>query len=259
MYIFEHKMPSVLPTDGVIFMINPDNEVNAGFTLGRTVKIPNWSGDGATLSPGIDHPIMGYIDATNIRLTEYKQVNESTLTDYEVLMYYEGNPVFFVKNEINSKIAVLPFSLNNSTLGISFYFSILMTNFFHYYFPAAFENNVYDVYSTVKLNARGSGLTLLSPEDQTTSFDTDSVSFVAYEPGTYTVTQTLISNASQTEKFYVRIASSQSNIVKVEDVLTNPNVVKKDKFTYDDLLVYLAAAITALLFIEWILQSREGF
>ena len=57
----------------------------------------------------------------------------------------------------------------------------------------------------------------------------------------------------------MRIASSQSNIVKVEDVLTNPNVVKKDKFTYDDLLVYLAAAITALLFIEWILQSREGF
>ena len=259
MYIFEHKMPSVLPTDGVIFMINPDNEVNAGFTLGRTVKIPNWSGDGATLSPGIAHPIMGYIDATNIRLTEYTQVNESTLTDYEVLMYYEGNPVFFVKNETDSKIAVLPFSLNNSTLGISFYFSILMTNFFHYYFPAAFENNAYDVYSTVTLNARGSGLTLLSPGDQTTSFDTDSVSFVAYEPGTYTVTQTLISNASQTEKFYVRIASSQSNIVKVEDVLTNPNVVKKDKFTYDDLLVYLAAAITALLFIEWILQSREGF
>lgn len=106
MYIFEHKMPSVLPTDGVIFMINPDNEINAGFTLGRTVKIPNWSGDGATLSPGIDHPIMGYIDATNIRLTEYTQVNVSTLTDYEVLMYYEGNPVFFVKNEIESKIAV---------------------------------------------------------------------------------------------------------------------------------------------------------
>lgn len=260
LYIFEHTMPNVLPTDGVVFMINPDKEVNAGFSLGRTVKIPNWSGDGETLSPGIDHPIMEYINATDIRLTEYKQVNENTMDGYDVLMYYEGNPVFFVKNETNVKIAAMPFSLNNSTLGISFYLPVLMTNFFNYYFPVTFENNSYDVYTPIELNARGSGLTLLdSNTDESISFETNPASFVAYEPGTYTIIQTLISEASQTEKFYVRIASSQSNIVKVEDVLTNPNVVKKDKFTYDDLLVYLAAAITALLFIEWILQSREGF
>lgn len=261
LYIFEHTMPNVLPTDGVVFMINPDKEVNAGFSLGRTVTISNWSGDGATLSPGVDHPLMEYINATDIRLTEYKQINENTLDGYDVLMYYEGNPVFFAKNETKAKIAVLPFSLNNSTLGVSFYLPVLMTNFFNYYFPMTLESNAYDVYSSIELNARGSGLTLLDSNNnnESISFETTPASFIAYEPGTYTVIQTLISDALQTEKFYVRITSSQSNIVNVEDVLTNPNVVRKDKFTYDDLLVYLAAAVIALLFIEWILQSREGF
>lgn len=261
LYIFEHTMPNVLPTDGVILMINPDKEVNAGFSLGRTVTLlqSQWSGDGAVLSPGVEHPIMNYVDATELRLTEYKQVNETTLDGYDVLMYYEGNPVFFVKNEVQTKIGVMAFSLNNSTLNAAFQFPVIMSNFISYYFPVTFESNMYDVYSTVEMNARGSNLKLFDVTNETISFETIPASYTAYEPGTYTVLQTLISGASQTEEFYVRIESSQSNIFCKEDVLTNPNVIKKDKFVYDDLLVYLAAAVIALLFIEWILQSREGF
>lgn len=260
LYIFEHTMPNVLPTDGVVLMINPDKEVNAGFSLGRQVTISNWSGDGAVLSPGVEHPIMNYVDATELRLTAYTQVNETTLDGYDVLMYYEGNPVFFVKNEASTKIGVMTFSLNTSTLNAAFQFPVIIANFIDYYFPVTLESNAYDVYDSVELNARGNNLKVFdSYNKEWEPTDALSASFVAYEPGTYTVMQDLISGETQSEKFYVRIASSQSNIVNTEDVLTNPNVIKQDKFTYDDLLVYLAAAVVALLFIEWILQSRAGF
>ena len=258
LYIFEHQMPQTLPTDGVVFMMDPDVSADAGFTVGRVVDVPNWTGDGASLAQGIEHPIISNVNVSSILVTRYTQIPENSLDGYDVLMYFEGNPVFFVKNEVNTKIAVMAFSLHYSNLPISLYFPIMMYNFFDYFFPATFEGNLFNVYDTVTLNARGTELTVTHADGEEVSVNEFPAQIVLENVGTYVVTQRLISGGMQTERFYVTIPRLQSNIVRTEEALEDVYRPEEEGMTYDDLMVYIAAVAVALLMIEWLLQWRKG-
>lgn len=267
-YIFEHTMPTELPTDGVVFMADPDRSAGGGFTLEGKTPVPNWSGDGATLAPGAEHPILNYLQVEQIRITEYARVNENSLDGYDVLMYYEGNPVFFVRNDAKTKIAVLAFSINKSTLADPVLRSVLMSNMFEYYFPATVQvpgalpgdelRFAFDVYDTVNVQARGEQMTIIDPDSVVQEPETLPCELNLLKPGTYTLTQTIISDAVLSEQIYVRIPQSQSNIKKTEDLLAEPNVERTTGIFYEDILVYVAAAVLALLFLEYWLQSRSG-
>lgn len=265
LYLYEHKMPDSMPQDGIVFMFDPDRAVDAGFTMGAKKAIANWQGDGESLALGEVHPITRYVNVSEIKLSEYTYIDEASLEGYTTLMYYQGVPVTFVKNEADKKIVVMAFDINKSNLGVSPYFPMLMYNLFDYFFPKTFEAASYDVYSSVELNARGEELTVTSPyPDSTDTVYADfPATIYADKPGTYTVTQRLMTapNAearTMTERFYVRVASEQSNIEREEDALRSPQVDIKVEKTYDDLLIWFAAALFAFVFIEWWLQSRKG-
>ncbi len=260
LYIFEHQMPDELPTDGVVFMLDPDKPADAGFTMGQVVTLPesSWSGDGAALTQGVDHPIMDGVDATSILLTQYTQIREESLDGYDVLMYFEGTPVFFVKNETDRKIGVMSFSLHYSTLAVSLYFPMIMTNFIDYFFPATTESNAFDVYETVQLNARGTQLTVTDPQNEQQTFNVTPVELTLGHIGTYTITQRLMTGNTQTEMLYVTIPRLQSNIARTEDQLSPLYRPPQEGISYDDLMVYFAAVAVALLMLEWLLQWRKG-
>ena len=57
----------------------------------------------------------------------------------------------------------------------------------------------------------------------------------------------------------MKIPAAQSNIKRNEDSLANLYIVPKEQVIDEDLLIYFAAALVALLFLEWLLQSREQF
>ena len=62
-----------------------------------------------------------------------------------------------------------------------------------------------------------------------------------------------------TDNFYVKIPSAESNIFMVEDSIVNPfQTYNRDDF-YRDLLLYVAGALVALLFVEWLLQIKDNF
>lgn len=260
LYIFEHVMPNKLPTDGIVFMVDPDKAAGAGFTITRNdVHIPNWSGDGAALAAGKEHPIMNFIDASAFRVTSYTQIDENSLDDgYEVLMYYEGNPVFFIKDEPDTKIAVMSIDFKMSNMSISMYFPMMLYNFFDYWLPAAFDDDVYNIYDSVKLNARGEELTVIDPDDNEKVFDTFPSELTVDGFGTYMVSQQLMNGVTLTEQFYARIDSSQSNIYRKDDVMLDPTVEDKPDRTYEFLVIYFAAVMVAVLLLEWWLQSRSG-
>ncbi len=257
-YIFENEMPEKLPTDGVVFMANPDKSLNAGFDIGRTITIQNYEGDGVSLAPGAEHPIMENTDASNIKVTRYTQVEESSLDGFDVLMYYEGNPVFFVKNEPDIKLAVLTFGTKYSTIGVDRSFPIIMSNLFAYYFPTTFPGEIYHIYDKVDFTARGTGLEVTYNAETVLLEEGSAGSLILDRLGTYTVTQDLLSGEKQIEKLYVRIASSESNIKLIEDVLPNPYVEKEDDIDINDLVLYFAAVLVGLLMLERLLQSFEG-
>ena len=80
---------------------------------------------------------------------------------------------------------------------------------------------------------------------------------VVSQPGTYTMTQYLMSGDPSIEYIYVKIPSIESNINHTEETLVNPYFFEVTEESYIDLLFYFALAVVALLFIEWWLKSRE--
>ena len=60
------------------------------------------------------------------------------------------------------------------------------------------------------------------------------------------------------EKIYVRVPRAESNIWNSADSLSEPNRKETEEDSYKNLIVYFAGALVALLFIEWLLQSRES-
>jgi hypothetical protein len=77
-------------------------------------------------------------------------------------------------------------------------------------------------------------------------------------PGTYELTQELLSGDIVKEKFFVKIPAMESNIRKIEETLPDLDRPEEKKDTYIDWLVYLAGAMVLLLFAEWWLQSRDN-
>lgn len=249
-YIFEHEMPSELPTDGVVLLVDPNSSpAGSGITLGGTV-----SGD-FTFAPGEEHDITRYLDALTISVTKYTRITSYT-DDYIPLIYCGGEPVFLVKDEPLSKVAVLSFSVNNSTHAVLPAFPIMLANMFEYFFPVTVESHAFEVGDTVTLNSRGTSLIVSGPSGTFTA-ESFPYEYRLTVPGAYTLSQTPLSGQVVIERIFVKIPAIESNIAREEDVLINPSYEEKKAVVDKDLLVYLAAALVALLFIEWFLHSRE--
>ncbi len=268
LYIFEHRMPKVLPTDGIVFLLNPDPTL-------QNNQLPTDSGLQVTgvnefkrqiyLAKEQDHPLSNYMNVEDI--TVYKLVNLLYEPDYEVLWWCESQPALLVKDvdatetSSASKVVVMPFSLHDSNITVTKEYPVLFYNLIEYFLPSTVEKNTFDVGKNVTLNARGEELLVLREGDDKENmkvFKEFPASLVADIPGTYTLSQTTFSGKAVTEKIFVKIPAEESNIRKVEAGLGKPSQNKQDEKAYNDLLLYIAAALVAILFIEWWLQSREN-
>ena len=135
-YIFEHSMPSVLPKDGVVFLVNPDTVPRGlDLTVGGSIN-----GD-FTMTGGVVNPVMEYVDATAITATTYRPITSSE--GFETLMYCEGDAVFAVRNAEDMKAAVLTLNLNTSNLAVLYQFPTMLANMFDYFIPQTVETVSY--------------------------------------------------------------------------------------------------------------------
>lgn len=251
-YIFEHKIPDILPTDGLVLLVNP---TTIPFGAGLSV-IGDRGGATYYCKSGPKHEITNGLDLSQIQVTRYKSIITED-DSYTPIMYCGDEPAFLIKNEVNSKIAVLSFSLNYSDFPMLFEFPIVMFNFFNYYFPATVSSNLLQVGDTLELNMRGKDMKVTYPGGEIVP-DSYPAKVQLSVPGLYTVTQEVISGESVSNNVYVKIAASESNVKREYDTLTKPYVPKDDKTEDLDLLIYFASALVALLFIEWWLQSRDS-
>lgn len=254
-YIYEHMMPSLMPTDGVVLLANPDPEsvpTTAGFRMGSIKGFYDETG----LSAGESHPIMTGITAEMISVTRYFPITSAD--GFTTLMTCQGDPVLIAKNDPDSKVAVMSFSLNYSNLAVMLEFPLMMYNMVEYYMPSTVTTHIFDVGSTVTLGARAETLFVTGP-----NLDSVFTEFPATvqlnNPGVYTVSQTILSGNEIIENFYVRIPAEESNILLVVDSLQNPIFFEAEEDSNLDLLIYLAIALVVLLFAEWWLHTREQY
>jgi hypothetical protein len=255
-YIFEHQMPKTLPTDGLLILANPDSLPSiTGLRLGGTFQSQN--GQELPLSPGDDHVLMDGINAESITVTKFKEFTNAD--GYVPLMYCQGKAVVMAKNEPDQKIVAMSFSLNYSNFSMLLEFPLFMYNILEYYIPSTLTSTVYEVNDTVSLNSRSEFLLLTDPNNKETEMRTFPDNVLLKTPGLYKVSQTPISGEEISEYFFVKLPAAESNINTSEDTLSNPFFVEREEIDNQDLLLYFALALVALLLAEWWLQSREQF
>jgi hypothetical protein len=255
-YIFEHTMPKIMPTDGLVILCDPDvAPPGAGFYLGNGVQ----SKSEIFMIPGEDenHPLLKKIDPSQISLTKVREITNFGAS-YIPLMYCDKYPVMLASVAEGEKIVVLPFSLNHSNLPVIKEFPTLILNMLEYYIPSTLEGFLYEVNDTVPVNSRSPELGIEGPGVDVKWTQFPNTLFVT-EPGVYTFTQTPISGEDVIESIYVKIPAAESNIHAVVDTLENPYVEYEPEILDLDLVYYFAMALVILLFCEWLLQLKEYF
>lgn len=256
----ESRLPTKLPTDGVVVLIDPDPEKlpkGTGITFGGEQVHPK----GKTLTSdemSEAHPVMKNMNAENIEVTVFKEMN---LSGFDTLMYCNSKPVVAVRNEKDSKMAVVGFSVHYSTFAIKKEFPLFLYNLIGYFMPSTLEKTNFEVNETVNLNARGDELKV--NREGVGAIDGSPIkefpaSIQVALPGTYSFEQTIYSGATIKEYIYVHIPVAESNISERGDALLEPERTHDDIEYFKDLMFYFAAAMVALLFAEWWLQSREN-
>ncbi|MCH5165128.1 MAG: VWA domain-containing protein [Clostridiales bacterium] len=265
LYIFEHTMPEDMPQDGVVVLINPDKVprgLDVTMDFARPVKGEFW------MAPGVSHPITQYLDLTEIYVSKYTRVLDYD-DSFVPILYGGSDPVMLAKNEADSKVVILSFSLNFSSLPASIHLATMFRNIFDYYMPVTVtgtgsssilsSRNVYDVNEEIVLRARGPQLDLIGGGLEL-SFKTPpgaSEIIKMSRSGTYTVTQELISGVIISDNFFVQIPKNESYITKEVDIFVTRVEKKSKEMALDDLIVYFAAVMILLMVAEWWLHSRE--
>ncbi len=260
-YIFEHSVPQTLPTDGICMLVNPDvAPENSGIvSFGNEINLESLEETRTYLQADSNHAtLMAGITATNISIRQYRKIEFDD--SYETLMSFDNQPVFAVRNEGKSKTVVMSFSVHYSNFVITKEFPMMMYNLFQYYYPPTVNGNAFEVNEKVQLNARENWLNV---EHDNSGAKIEFLEFPAVldvdVPGTYTLTQENVFEPSKLieEKIFVKIPSTESNICYLADTLPMPYNKIDETDYFDDLLLYIAAALVAVLFIEWWLQSRD--
>ena len=254
LYIFEHTMPDVLPTDGVVLLVDPNKAPDgSGLRIGEAIPVKSDS----TLATGTTHDLMKFVDSSRITVAKYNQILSAD--GYQELAYYNGNPVLLAKNEQNAKVIVWAFDLNYSNLCAIPDFSFMMYNLINYYIPSTLTSSSFEIGDNVAFHARGTELKVTGNGEEH-AFDEAEGSMIVNHPGTYTVTQKPMQGDHLIiENFFVKIPSAESNITKEVDALPMMNVERNVELKHEDLLFYFAIALVTFMFAEWYLQSKKTY
>ena len=258
LYIFEHTMPDSVPTDGVVVLLDPDKgPKGSGIVMESGVK--TYSTGEIYLFQEDDDVLLNGVTAGNISLTQFRPFT-SFDDSYKVLLSADDDPVLIAKNEGDSKIIAMNFSVHYSNLALQFVsFTYFFYNLFENYIPATVVGNSFEVYESISLQSRGDSLMVTGPGiDGNITFTEFPASLNLSSPGTYTLYQQSVFGKEEYKDIFVTIPSYECNIWRQEDSFRNPYLAELNEDYYDDLILYVASAMVALLFIEWLLQAREN-
>ena len=134
---------------------------------------------------------------------------------------------------------------------------MLVYNVFEYFFPQTVKANSFEVNERVELNARGTELKV-EGYDYDKTFNTFPSYITVNTPGSYSLSQTTFAGKDVLEKIFVTIPKDECNIKKKGEAIADPYRLDDKSDFLEDLLVYIAAALVALLFIEWWLKGRDS-
>lgn len=265
-YVFETAMPEKLPKDGVVVLLDPETAPS-----GLGVRIENnpyaYFGNGGLRSEPLrsadeeGHPLLNKIVPEDVTISVFRRIGGYDAS-YKELMYTSTNePALLLKEDENSKILIMAFSVHYSNIAIRRDYPQLFLNAANYFFPEAVEKNAYEVGEKVKINARGRSVKIGDDGKDITEFPAETQFDM---PNTYRIYYTPFfeRKADDARKTYVeifvRVPMAESNVWKVEDGLNTPVKAPDASDFFKDLLLYFAIGLVSFIFIERFLHIFEG-
>lgn len=258
LYIYEHSMPKILPNDGVVMLVDPDKApAGSGLDFGMDMPL----GDGTrmyAMKQEIENPLLQGVNISRVGISSVRVTR--SISDYEILASCGNRPTIMLKENDYENVMVLAFNLHKSNFAISsgdFY--MLMRNIILHFFPSTVDGTYFQVDENITINSRVDKLTVKSFDGSEQVLEELPANISLHKPGTYELIQIPFGHVDKVvEKIYVSIPSEESNVCELEDVLYDPRKVYDANDNYNDLLVWFAAALVGLLFIEWLLQARDN-
>lgn len=243
LYIFEHKTPNIIPTDGVSLIVNPDKNIDdIGLIINKT-KTGNFNVKKSSLNP-----LINYIDETKITVSKYKKVN--TPKNFKVLLKINNDPILLYDEK--RKIIILTIDLNYSNFSLLKSFPIFIYNIFSYTLPSVTTKKDGFVGEDFQFKLRGTKLTINNNSNFNKTF-TNNFNYRFNKPGLYNLSQTLLSGKNEDTKIFIKTDINESNITKIEKEEKLELLKNKGKEGYINIDIYISLTIFSLLFILRIL------
>lgn len=270
-YVFEHEIPTELPDDGIVIIMDPNTfRPLTGLSSLGTVEVTenDWNSKYTLSVSNKKHPIMKHMLNVDIGVTRAKPfyIDGAGWESLMNITYYDANlemdvtyPIVAVMNDPVTKVVVMGYDIHYSDASMKTNFPLMMMDVFEYFFPATMTDFLYEIGETATFNSFSNGIDCRTPAESVEHYSRFPATIFLDQVGTFTLTQSMLSGQVVTTQFYVKTPAKESNVLRVEDELDQPYLAAPTDDFDKDLLIWFAAALVALLFAEWWLQSRDQF
>ena len=262
LYIYDGIVPKELPGDGSVWMIHPDRvPKGVTFKLGEAMFSEDYLEKAPDSGTELFAQITKEVSVSDVYINEYVEIYSPL--GFETLYTCNDAPMILAGETEHAKTVVFAFDLGASNLPLRIAFPALMHNLLEYSLTPVLDSLAYEVGDTITLNkVSGSVLTSVTanhPAAVAEHYVKLPVSFVAEEPGVYTVSGVLMDETVVENKYFVRYSSSESNLTAAGGVLPEFDTAASEVSYEKEITKWLVIALLVLLLVEYILQHREQF
>ena len=264
LYIFDTFMPTSMPLDGAIWLINPLSSADdLGFSVQGEVSLPEagvleLSGDSTSMVQTLTRDMTG----EEIHVTGF--VKCGMYRKFATLLTYKGNPVVFAgTTAYGNRLCVFAFDLHNSNIAMRMDFVMLVRNLAEYSFPAVLEQNNFACGDEVQINllANTESVRVDFPSGQVQYLGVEGAvaSFVPTQAGVYTVTVT-VGGSPRTFYLHAAVPSAERNPVVAEKQLSLTGEATEGGFDGRfDALIPVFILLALLFAADWVVYCYEKY
>ena len=264
LYIFDAVTPTVLPSDGTIWLFRPTESIDgSGFSVQDLVEDEN--GIALTYpknSTSMFKTLTYGLEKEPIYVTKYMKYG--LYKNFTTLLTHEGNPIIFT-GTTNQGIreVVFAFDLHDSNLPLLMDYLILSKNLVDYSFPIILDKSSYICGEEVKMNVLSNcdSIKVASPNGDTTYLDVSKeiTSFKTTLVGTYTISMNF---NDEIKEFYIYSnlpVEESTTINEIESINLDGELENEYNDGIYDKLIILFIILAIVYVADWMVYCREQY
>ncbi len=262
LYIYDKLVPKTLPGDGAVWMFAPERvPKGVTFKLGESVISEAYLEAAPDTGSERFAAISQEVAVKDVYINEYLDI--SSALGFETIYTCNEAPVILAGESENVRMMLFAFGLGDSNLPLRIAFPALIHNMVQYSLCPVMEASSYEVGDEITLN-KVSGAVLTAVKGSDAAAVTENhvrmpVTYVAKEPGLYTVTQVMADETVEETQYFVRLSREESDLTSHGGSL--PELVSTEaRVNYEkEITWWFVMALLILIVVEWGLQYREQF